>query len=311
VRVATGRGRHNPTRHLRVAGAAVLLVGLGIAAATAALAGPAARSRSDVLVGWRLTVRVVGYNSTNPGVKDASLPVGHRGTDYVSLTPAASRRDDLAALPSGRHGFVSSDGLVGPTARHPLTRSGSTWSDTFPWPVASTHTTCAAPKVVLSLTVKGTSLKGSEQVPLSFNCYRTETWYTQTVSLKIRGTEVSAVGTGSPLEEPRTGGPFAISRLTYPKTVVAGGAPGDLRAFWTGRPDFPLVLTEQNISCPPGITCGNETTEVTLRENPEVFVDALDCTGVTSRKRFRYRITLHDAAGHHSRTAVESFSCKP
>jgi hypothetical protein len=193
-----------------------------------------------------------------------------------------------------------------------LVKRHGTWSDTFPWPTGGTATSCAGPKVVLALTVHATSLHGTEQVPLSYNCYGTETWYTQTVSLKISGVRVSTIGTGSAVEQPAAGGAFTLARLSYPTSVVANGAPGNLRVFWRGHPDFPLRLTETSISCPAGFRCGSESTEVTLRENPQVFVDALDCSGfVSAAERFRYRITLHDAAGRSTRSAVESFTCTP
>jgi len=105
--------------------------------------------------------------------------------------------------------------------------------------------------------------------------------------------------------------PFRITGVTYPSSVVSGGAKGSLSVSWSGQPKFPVTMLYEMYSCPPNTTCSNPAMTFPTPANPLVFPEAVWCYGFTETVQFGYRVILTDANGKTTNAWDAPFTCTP
>lgn len=108
-------------------------------------------------------------------------------------------------------------------------------------------------------------------------------------------------------------GPFEISDVEYPGTVVSDGPRGNLTIYWSGGATFPItaVFRPTEGGCPTGVTCFMPEQTFEEQENPILFVDSPRCFGVTEEVVFGYEVQLIDAEGETTDPFSAPFVCMP
>ena len=92
-----------------------------------------------------------------------------------------------------------------------------------------------------------------------------------------------------------------LARLDAPSRLTINGPAGDVVAYWSGRPVFPVSALAIPSACPPRATCPNSEYTWYTKTSPLVLRPGLKCLSkLRTDYTVRYNVWLQDSLGHTS-----------